>query len=79
VSSYQVKRSPGWFVSPKQAVLRGALALFKEDNSLRGENTVAESNPARVLSRQSEDIEFQIFKIYQLLLSIVPHTHDGLH
>jgi hypothetical protein len=46
---------------------------------LRGENTVAESNPTRVLSRQSENFEFQIFQIYQLLLRIVPHTHDNLH
>jgi hypothetical protein len=54
VSSYQVERSPGWFVSPKRAVLRGALVLFNEDNSLRGENTVADSNPERVKARSGE-------------------------
>jgi hypothetical protein len=54
VSSYQVKRSPDWFVWAAPTLLRGTLDLFNEDNSLRGENTVVDSNTVRVLSRESE-------------------------
>jgi hypothetical protein len=32
---------------------RGTRLFFNEDNSLRGENTVADSNPARVLWREA--------------------------
>jgi hypothetical protein len=50
VSSYILKRSPDSVVWSAPTLLRAALDLFNEDNSLRGENTVADSNPARVLS-----------------------------
>jgi hypothetical protein len=48
VSSYILKRSPDSVVWSAPTLLRGAPGLFNEDNSLKGENTVADSNPARV-------------------------------
>jgi hypothetical protein len=54
VSSYILKRSPDLVVWSAPTLLRGALDFFNEDNSLRGENTVADSNPARVKPRGGE-------------------------
>jgi hypothetical protein len=54
VSSYILKRSPDSVVWSAPTLLRGALDLFNEDNSLGGENTVADSNPARVKARGGE-------------------------
>jgi hypothetical protein len=58
VSFYILKRSPVWFVWAAPTLLRGRHDLFNEDNSLRGANTVVDSNPARVNARGY----FQIFK-----------------
>jgi hypothetical protein len=59
--------SPGWFVWAAPTLLRGEPDLFNEDNSLRGANTVVDSNPARVKAQQKRCtwvgyIHFQIFK-----------------
>jgi hypothetical protein len=71
VSFYILKRSPDSFVWAAPTLVRGTLDLFNEDNSLRGENTVADLNPARVLSRKSVPrFIFQIFKYIEIKLSI---------
>jgi hypothetical protein len=54
VSSYILKRSLDSVVWSAPTLLRGALELFNEDNSLRGENTVADPNPARVKAQGGE-------------------------
>jgi hypothetical protein len=54
VYSYILKRSPDSVVWSAPTLLRGELDSFNEDNSLRGENTVADSNPARVKARGGE-------------------------
>jgi hypothetical protein len=54
VSSYILKRSPDSVVWSEPTLLRGALDLINEDNSLGGENTVADLNPARVKARGGE-------------------------
>jgi hypothetical protein len=54
MSFYILKRSPDSVVWAATTLARGTLDLFNEDNSLRGENTVADSNPERVLSREIE-------------------------
>jgi hypothetical protein len=75
VSFYILKRSPdsdGW-AAP--TLLRGALDLFNEDNSLRGENTVADSNPARVKARGGEvHTNYDKFKLIVDQMSIGTHT-----
>jgi hypothetical protein len=75
VSSYQVKRSTDWFVWAAPTLLRGTLDLFNEGNSLRGENTVADLNPARVKARGDEmHTNYDKFKLIVVRMSIEAHT-----
>ena len=54
VSSYILKRSPDSVVWTHRTVACALPYFIIEDNSLRGENTVADSNPARVKARGRE-------------------------
>jgi hypothetical protein len=54
VSSYILKRSPDSVVWTLRTVTCALPYFIIEDNSLRGENTVADSNPARVKARSGE-------------------------
>jgi hypothetical protein len=51
VSSYYIEISPGCFVWGTPTLLRGRPYLKNEENTLRGANTVVDSNPARVKAR----------------------------
>jgi hypothetical protein len=78
VSFCILKRSPDSFVWDAPPLLRGGHYLFNEENSLRGANTVVDSNLARVKVQESVarlgDIYFQIFKLNGFSLSIEAHV-----
>jgi hypothetical protein len=70
-----LKRSPNSFVWAAPTLLRGGYYLFIEDNSLRGENTVVDSNPARVKARGREvHTNYDTFKLIVVRMSIGTHT-----
>jgi hypothetical protein len=75
MSFYILKRSPNLVVWAAPTLVRGTINLFNEDNSLRGENTVADLNPARVKARGGEvHANYDKFKLIVVRMSIGTHT-----